>query len=541
MTSVTKRCAIYTRKSSEEGLQQDFNSLAAQRESCAAYIASQTGEGWRALSAEYDDGGFSGGNLTRPGLQRLLADVDAGKVDIVVVYKVDRLTRSLADFAKIVDRFEARNASFVSVTQAFNTTTSMGRLTLNVLLSFAQFEREVTSERIRDKIAASKRKGMWMGGYAPHGYLPLGRTLQINPEEAELVRSIYRRYLELKSVPALVAELAAEGVRSKRFSSEAGKVRGGVVFGMGTIRHILSNKVYRGVIVHGAETFPGLHPPLIDQELFDAVQAQLAIKALPRGSGRRSRPKALLAKRVFTETGRPIISVITNVKKGRTGRYYIPSKAKAGERRIPATLIEGLVKDVCHRVLGDETATLTSVSRIVALAGVLRMTVAPAQDSIEHCRARLAPGETIEEEGARWLLTAPLKLRPWRGGTRSFDIGGKVLGATITDAGLLKAIGRAWTWRTQLQAREVDSIAGIARREGLRVQYVGSIIRLAYLSPRLIRETLSGQTPAGLSLTRVLEHDVPREWSAQERTFEHAIPTKRRGPPTSAAQLSHEA
>ena len=272
----TLRCAIYTRKSTEEGLEQDYNSLHAQRDACAAYILSQTGEGWTMLPEVYDDGGYSGGNMQRPGLMRLLADVDAGLIDVVVVYKVDRLTRALTDFSKIVDVLDKAGASFVSVTQAFNTTTSMGRLTLNVLLSFAQFEREVTGERIRDKIMASKKLGMWMGGVVPLGYEAAGRTLTINDEEAKTVRWIFERYLELGSVHAVMVELEAADIRSKRRTTKAGVEKGGVTMDRGAVFHILHNRIYVGEITHKGASYPGQHPASGDRELFDAVHAMLA-------------------------------------------------------------------------------------------------------------------------------------------------------------------------------------------------------------------------------------------------------------------------
>ena len=269
------RCAIYTRKSSEEGLDQSFNSLDAQREACEAYVISQKGEGWTALRTAYDDGGWSGGTMERPGLKQLLADIAAGQIDIIVVYKVDRLTRSLGDFARMVELFDRHGVSFVSVTQAFNTTSSMGRLTLNVLLSFAQFEREVTGERIRDKIAASKARGMWMGGNPPLGYDPKDRTLVVNEPEAAVVHHIFTRYLELPSVNSLVTALANEGLVSKKWTSASGRTRGGVRFTRGPLFHLLRNRLYVGEIVHKNKTHPGLHPAIIDAGLFDAGQEKL--------------------------------------------------------------------------------------------------------------------------------------------------------------------------------------------------------------------------------------------------------------------------
>ena len=270
------RCAVYTRKSSEEGLEQDFNSLHAQREACEAYIKSQKHEGWIVLPAQYDDGGISGGTMERPALQRLLADIRARKVDTVVVYKVDRLTRSLADFAKIVEIFDAHGVAFVSVTQHFNTTTSMGRLTLNVLLSFAQFEREVAGERIRDKIAASKQRGMWMGGNPPLGYDVRDRKLVVNEAEAETVRHIFRRYVALRSVRLLAEDLATGGITSKRWLSTSGRQWGGQQLARGALYLMLQNRIYLGEIVHKDRHYPGQHQAILDQALWDQAQAHLA-------------------------------------------------------------------------------------------------------------------------------------------------------------------------------------------------------------------------------------------------------------------------
>src|SRR5467141_3483404 len=300
----TIRCAIYTRKSSEEGLEQEFNSLQAQREACEAFINSQRHEGWVCLRAAYDDGGFSGATMDRPALQQLLGDLTAGRVDTVVVYKIDRLTRSLADFAKIVEILDTRGASFVSVTQQFNTTTSMGRLTLNVLLSFAQFEREVIGERIRDKIAASKKKGMWMGGVPPLGYQAQDRKLVIVESEAEIVRFIFRRYAELGSVRRLRDELEARSIQSKLRTSAAGGVSGGKPFARGALYLMLQNRIYRGEIVHNRQSYLGEHEPIIDQPLWEAVQTQVASNAAQqRNDGGKTRPPSLLAAMLFDGDG----------------------------------------------------------------------------------------------------------------------------------------------------------------------------------------------------------------------------------------------
>src|SRR5712671_329862 len=316
----TVRCAIYTRKSSEEGLEQEFNSLQAQREACEAFIDSQRHEGWVCLRTAYDDGGFSGATMARPALQQLLADITAGRVDTVVVYKIDRLTRSLADFAKIVEILDARGASFVSVTQQFNTTTSMGRLTLNVLLSFAQFEREVIGERIRDKIAASKRKGMWVGGVPALGYRAQDRKLVVVDSEAEIVRSIFRRYAGLGSVRLLKDELEAQGVKSK--SRTSARRSGGKPFARGALYLMLQNRIYRGEIVHNEQSHLGEHEPIIDRPLWDAVHAQLAGNAAQHNSGARTRQPSLLAGMLFDGDGNPMTPSHA-VKKGTRYRYYV--------------------------------------------------------------------------------------------------------------------------------------------------------------------------------------------------------------------------
>ena len=314
------RCAIYTCKSSEEGLEQDFNSLHAQREACAAYVLSQASEGWTLLPQVYDDGGISGGTLERPALQRLLADVAAGTIDNIVVYKVDRLTRSLLDFAKLVEAFDKAEVSFVSVTQSFNTTTSMGRLTLNMLLSFAQFEREVTAERIRDKIAASKAKGMWMGGTPPLGYRPDGRSLSIVAEHAAIVREIYARYLGLGNVRRLADQLERDRIRSPRRQRLTGTEFGGAVFSRGQLYSILKNPIYVGRIAHKDRTFPGKHPPIIDQAQWDEVQVLLAQHVQGQRT-HRAETRSLLADKLVGPAGEPLIA--THSTKGKVRyRYY---------------------------------------------------------------------------------------------------------------------------------------------------------------------------------------------------------------------------
>lgn len=346
------RCAIYTRKSSEEGLEQDFNSLHAQREACEAYVTSQRHEGWTALSARYDDGGYSGGSMLRPGLVRLLADIQSGLIDVVVVYKVDRLTRSLTDFARIVETFDANNASFVSVTQAFNTTSSMGRLTLNVLLSFAQFEREVTTERIRDKIAASKRKGIWMGGVVPLGYRVAKRKLLIDEVEATTVRMIFALYREKRSIVATAATLRQRGILT-RLRPRSNGTSGGIPFDRGALQAILRNRIYIGEIIHKGVHHPGEHQPILDQATFEAVQKIL--NAQFSGEGRSPhRMGSLLTGCIFDSAGNRMTPSHAS-KKGVRYRYYISGALIEGQpeqagtpARISAPVIEQLVVDALH-------------------------------------------------------------------------------------------------------------------------------------------------------------------------------------------------
>jgi DNA invertase Pin-like site-specific DNA recombinase len=315
------RCAIYTRKSTEHNLDLEFNSLDAQREACEAYIKSQAHEGWRLIRDQYDDGAFSGASLDRPALQKLLAEVRSGAIDIIVVYKVDRLTRSLADFAKLVELFDQHSVSFVSVTQSFNTTTSMGRLTLNVLLSFAQFEREVIGERVRDKISASKRKGIWVGGSVPLGYASINKKLVVLPEEAETVRTIFRRYLELGSIRSLMEDLDRGGIRTRRREQSDGRVRGGIRFGVGPLAYLLRNRFFIGEVVYRGSTHRGEHEPIVDRDLFEAVQSKLAAGATARQLRLRSSP-AILAGRIFDDRGNRMTHTHTN-KRGARYRYYV--------------------------------------------------------------------------------------------------------------------------------------------------------------------------------------------------------------------------
>src|SRR6266436_4480815 len=342
------RCAIYTRKSTEHGLEQEFNSLDAQRDACEAYIKSQASQGWKGLSQHYDDPAYSGGNLDRPALKKLLADIEAGRIDVVVVYKIDRLTRSLADFAKLVEAFDAKSISFVAVTQQFNTTTSMGRLTLNVLLSFAQFERELSSERVRDKIAASRRKGKWTGGTVPLGYNGKDKKLVVNKIEAETVRCIFKRYLDLQSFGKLVEDLDAKGIVTKRRDTKVKKYNGGIPFTYGPLAHVLKNRLYIGETGHKDKWFAGEHAGIVDRKTFDQVQQLLASKPAGRRA-RRTTSEALLMGKLFDDRGNRMSPSFSS-KNGVRYRFYVSSallrgrKAEAGSvGRIPAAEIESAV------------------------------------------------------------------------------------------------------------------------------------------------------------------------------------------------------
>src|SRR6185295_7395916 len=340
------RCAVYTRKSSEEGLEQEFNSLDAQREACEAYIASQKPEGWVLVPDRYDDGGISGATLERPGLQRLLADIEAHRVDVVVVYKIDRLSRALMDFAKLVEVFDRNSVTFVSVTQSFNTTTSMGRLTLNILLSFAQFEREVIGERIRDKVAASRKKGMWMGGFVPLGYDVKDRKLIVNEAEAKKVRMIFERFIKIGSATTLVRTLRADGVTGKY----------GKLVDKGFAYKLLSNRIYTGLAVHKGTAYPGEHQPIISQALWDKVHAILADSPRQRAARTRAQTPALLKGLIFGPTGRAMTPTHTR-KGGKLYRYYVSTDVLKRDpdacavRRVPAAEIESAVIEQVRSVL----------------------------------------------------------------------------------------------------------------------------------------------------------------------------------------------
>ena len=396
------RCAIYTRVSTHQGLEQDFNSLDAQREACEAYIKSQAHEGWRLVRERYDDGGFSGGSMDRPALQKLLIDVEARRIDVIVVYKVDRLTRSLADFAKLVETFDAHGVSFVSVTQSFNTTTSMGRLTLNVLLSFAQFEREVTGECIRDKIAASKKKGMWMGGVVPLGYRVDDRALHSVEDHAAIARSLFRTYLEARSVVRLKQQLDAEGFRIPIRIDGGGRSTGGGLFSRGHVYKLLSNPIYVGRIAHKGQVHEGQHPPIVTQDLWDEVQRSLGDHlGVARTRRTRQSSDALLTGKLYDDGGNRMSP--TWARKGsRRWRYYVSQavlqgdKSKAGSiLRVPAANVEALVADTVSKLSSTRAALQTDIRELID-----RVVIGPAT-------IRIQLSEVAEGTDSTRILTLP--------------------------------------------------------------------------------------------------------------------------------------
>lgn len=516
------RCAIYTRKSSEEGLEQAFNSLDAQREACAAYILSQAGEGWEAIKAHYDDGGFSGGSMERPALHRLLDDITAGKVDVIVVYKVDRLTRSLSDFAKIVETLDDKSASFVSVTQAFNTTTSMGRLTLNVLLSFAQFEREVTGERIRDKIAASRKKGMWMGGNPPLGYDVRDRKLVTNRAEVETVRMIFRRYLELRSVPALTQELDASGVRTKLWTARSGKRRGGVRFSRGALYHLLRNRVYLGEATHKEMHYSGEHEAIVDIEVWKNAQTLLTSNAAHKQKiVKKARAENSLQGLLYDDRENPMSPTHTSKSRGRY-RYYV-SQALLQHRpkdagslpRVPAEATERYLRHTLSRLAGDPTESGNAIRGLVERIELSksRMTLTMRNPIRISQSLRDELQATVEKRKSATIVKVPFALAI-RGGQRGV-VAGDVLDelSERSKQALAKAVARGWRWRLLFERGEADSIPALAQKDGVNASYLKKVLRLSFVSPAALAQLLlSGTSPAPL-LEHLLNSDIPLKWA----------------------------
>jgi site-specific DNA recombinase len=522
------RCAIYTRKSSEEGLEQSFNSLDAQREACEAYIKSQAHEGWTLVQARYDDGGFSGGSMERPGLKALVADIDRGLVDIVVVYKVDRLTRSLTDFAKIVDVLDRKGASFVSVTQQFNTTNSMGRLTLNVLLSFAQFEREVTGERIRDKVAASKKKGMWMGGFPPLGYDILNRKLAVNTDEAESLKRIFSRFLELGSVRKLVAELHRHCIVSKKWKTRHGLLRGGSPFSRGALYYLLRNPVYLGVVRHKGVAYRGEHQPLLPRDLWDRVQAKLDSNAGARVRIHRPKSPALLGGLLFDDKGNRLTPSHVQKRGGRRYRYYV-SQALLQQRpkqagslpRVPAQEIEDLVIDRVGRLMNEKDIrsedALSDLMRVEVGQDAVKLIIA-TKANLEVLRARLAPGDRIEAHDAGVEISVPVWVKI-RGGEKVIegDDGRSASTKAHLDPVLLKALAQASQWREALSAGTARSLEDLAAQSHCDESHIRHRIGLAFLAPDIVESIAAGIQPRHLTLDRLLKEEPPLSWRSQRQ------------------------
>ncbi|MBO9400926.1 recombinase family protein [Shimia sp. R9_3] len=552
MSKPTIRCAIYTRKSTVEGLDQDFNSLNAQREACAAYIASQRHEGWKMLPARYDNGGVSGGTLDRAALHNLLAEIDAERVDMVVVYKIDRLTRSLADFAKLVDRLDAAACSFVSVTQAFNTSSSMGRLTLNVLLSFAQFEREVTAERIRDKISASKKKGMWMGGLSPLGYDPhpdaTRRELVINDDEAHVVKTLfnfYARFGRLRDVAQKADEL---GLRSKRRIFSTGRVQGGTKMSVGHIHKILTNPVYRGMIRHKDATYTGIHPAIIDEDLWNRVRDKLQAASVKRRGPQPGEPVGKdgpLKGKLRDETG-DLLTPTHSQKDGKRHHYYasnrlISNGPDPSAWRLPASALEAAVVEAIvdhlsncadrHVILAQPEANASAsaaanlqaylrkmksggiamAAELVAAGVVSQSQLSLTLDSeVLRQAADLPPGDLAPD---LTQIHQPFRCR--RRGVEVKIIAGQHVPAP--DPTLIDALRKAHRWANQIKTG--TSLKLLSKSEGVSERYMARIIHLSGLSPKLQDAIIAGTQPVEMTLKSLLSRPLPLDWTAQEHRF----------------------
>jgi site-specific DNA recombinase len=562
----TLHCAIYTRKSSEEGLEQSFNSLDAQREASEAFIASQRHEGWRVVATRYDDGGYSGGTMERPALKHLLQDVEAGKIDVIVVYKVDRLTRSLADFAKIVEALDARKVSFVSVTQQFNTTTSMGRLTLNILLSFAQFEREVTGERIRDKIAASKKKGMWMGGFVPLGYDLEGRKLVPNPKEAERVAKIFTLYLEVGCVRKLAERLDREQIRSKVWITRTGARLGGVAFARGALYTLLRNRLYIGEIRHRDQWYPGEHEGIVPRSLWDRVQAQLDGNLRRRQNRVREQASSLLTGLVEDEHGVRYTPSFT-VRRGRRYRYYVSQlaiknpaseandltrvPAQELERRVIEKIIDFLKVDAevfdgldlggerpaiasrlvtAAKQLATRLASMSSQELRDLLASFIwRITI--HENKIEIKISSMQLRQRLESGGDKVSsASAPVKNPIPQSDLISLTVearrkrcGGEVhlvvppsssLPREHPKLPLIKALARAHHWYEKVVQGKALDMRSLAREAGWTERYVGKVFRCAFLAPDIVEAILAGRQPQDLNFDKLCQ-DIPLSWVEQ--------------------------
>ena len=555
---MTIRCAVYTRKSTEEGLEQEFNSLDAQREACEAFIKSQKGLGWKALKKRYDDGGISGGTMDRPALRNLLVDIEAGKVDLVVVYKVDRLTRSLMDFARIIETFDEMKVSFVSVTQQFNTANSMGRLTLNVLLSFAQFEREVTAERIRDKIAASKKKGMWMGGLPPLGYDAVDKKLVVNEDEAQVVRALFDLYLDLGSIRDMKAEADRRGYVTKRRTAGA-RYTGGKPLTRGHLAQLMRNPVYVGEVAHRGETFKGQHKAIIDRAVWIAVQQLLDGQAPKRQAATNTKHFSLLAGIAFDETGDRLTPTFAK-KVNRIYRYYISqrlvSEPDSKGWRLPASELETCVLHAVAGFLEDENGWASAVDfeglsledhvRIrghideftkclasfdppivkKSLAQIVeRVIVQPCKLSITIKRRSLIPENRVTEGEAHYELLVPFHTKR-RGIESKIVIGGSRQPRTFLDQNLMETVQRSFEWWHLLTEEDDWSIEKLAEHSSMNASNVTRFLPLAFLAPDIVEAIFAGRQPLNMNVERLKKiGPIPPDWAQQKRIFGFESPT----------------
>jgi DNA invertase Pin-like site-specific DNA recombinase len=537
VASKSARCAIYTRVSTDSGLDQEFNSLDAQYDASQAYIRSQAHAGWALVRSRYDDGGFSGGSTERPALQRLLDDIRAHRINVIVVYKVDRLTRSLADFAKLVELFDAHGVSFVSVTQQFNTTTSMGRLTLNVLLSFAQFEREVTSERIRDKIGASKRKGLWVGGVVPLGYHARDRKITVVDHEARVVRHIFERYLTLGSLNALLADLRSSSIKTKIRPLSSGRTIGGIPFTRGSLVYLLRNRFYIGDIRYKGEIFKGEQPAILDSALFEAVQSKLEAQRTNHTIARHS-SEAMLMGLIFDDRGNRMTPTYA-IKKGVRYRYYVSSNLNQGDKagaaalnRVPAIEIEALVIAAIKEKLGSKQETkIVHPGSPSADGELIRMHVARivvgTNEIVVTLRNRPLDALQIagqQKRGSKNKKAVTISI-PWR--KRPSKLPREIIRPvnpensdrrpirSETRATLVKAVANGRRWLEELVTGRVISTDQIASREKCSVRQVNRIISLAFLAPDLVQAAVEGRLPRGIGVEAL--RDCPVEWRQQRQ------------------------
>lgn len=549
------RCAIYTRKSTEDGLEQEYNSLDAQYDACTAYALSQRHEGWTIAKDRYDDGGFSGGTLERPGLKQLLSDIEAGKVDIILLYKIDRLTRSLSDFAKIVEILDRKGASFVSITQSFNTTTSMGRLTLNMLLSFAQFEREVTGERIRDKIYASKRKGIWMGGPVPLGYDVVERKLVVNEPEAEQVRKIMQLYLTASSVPELVEKLACNGSYTKVQQRKDGETKGGVHFKRGNLYHLLSNRIYRGMTVHKGEAFNGEHGAIVSEELWNQVQAKLA-KQGQGGSSRKVSPRTgVLAGLIYDGESRPM--VLTHTQKGNRRFHYYANRYEAlGDStasRVSAWDIENIIVDQLSETLAsgsqiqsmllDRSYTSEQLHNVISRCNKLRTELGAAkyarkQEILRNVLDRIELHENrvvirMDNRGLLNIIRADSTVQPAqlnliierqairvrRGKALRLVIPAPTSESDIQmrDEKLIALIAESRTIMAQITDNPDKSIPALAAEHGRCRVRMMKVAKLSCLDPDIVTAIVEGRQPLKLTTGKLLAAELPIAWAEQRR------------------------